>query len=138
MKGKSLLLVSPHDEDYESLRDILRNSASILHPARSVNEARQALVDIRPAAIIVDSDCWKELLRCLQEMRSPPALIVADRLADERLWAEVLNLGAYDLLNKPFDAKEVLHVLGHACRRPGVRSGHSVPTTAVAPVHAAV
>jgi len=41
---------------------------------------------------------------------------VADRLADDRLWAEVLNLGAYDLLIKPFDTQEVLRTVGLACK----------------------
>jgi hypothetical protein len=42
---------------------------------------------------------------------------VADRFADERLWGEVLNLGGYDLLTKPFVREEVLHVLELACHR---------------------
>jgi len=46
---------------------------------------------------------------------SKPPLIVVDRLADDALWAEVLNLGGYDVLVKPFDEKEVLHVLTMAC-----------------------
>jgi CheY-like chemotaxis protein len=37
----------------------------------------------------------------------PPMLIVTSRLADDYLWAEALNLGAYDVLAKPFDASEV-------------------------------
>jgi len=36
---------------------------------------------------------------------------VADRLADDALWAGVLNLGGYDVLAKPFNAKEVLHAV---------------------------
>jgi FixJ family two-component response regulator len=35
-------------------------------------------------------------------------LIVASRLADERLWAEALNLGAWDVLAKPFNHIEVI------------------------------
>jgi len=61
-------------------------------------------------------------------MPIPPQLIVADRLAHEGLWAEVLNLG-YDLLMTPFEAAEVLRVvtlawdfwkreLGRAAARP--------------------
>ena len=53
----------------------------------------------------------------MQKMECPAPLIVGDRLADERLWAKVLNLGGYDLLAKPFNAKEVLHVVSTACRR---------------------
>jgi hypothetical protein len=53
---------------------------------------------------------WQALLADLADFPSPPALIVCSRLADERLWAKVLNLGGYDLLPKPFDAAEVLQV----------------------------
>jgi DNA-binding NtrC family response regulator len=42
-------------------------------------------------------------------------LIVTSRLADDRLWAEALNLGAYDVIAKPFDASEVVRIAGLAC-----------------------
>jgi len=48
---------------------------------------------------------------------APPLLIVASRLADERLWAEVLNLGGYDVLLKPFEPAELRRVIGNACIR---------------------
>ncbi len=35
-------------------------------------------------------------------------------LADGRMWADVLNLGGYDLLMKPLDPVETLRVLGMA------------------------
>ncbi len=54
---------------------------------------------------------WKLLLAELEKMPARPSLIVSSRLADERLWAEVLNLGAFDLLlGAPFTAEEVLRV----------------------------
>lgn len=70
----------------------------------------------------------KEVLSQLSLMACPPALVVASRLADEALWAEVLNLGGYNVLAKPLDRKEVIHVLGHAwllgnCQQPE-RSPH--------------
>jgi len=58
---------------------------------------------------------WKDLLREIQDVADSLPLIVVDRLADEWLWAEVLNLGGYDVLMKPFDAREVLHVVIMAC-----------------------
>jgi DNA-binding response OmpR family regulator len=42
-------------------------------------------------------------------------LIVTSRLADDRLWAEALNLGAYDVIAKPFEASEVVRIAGLAC-----------------------
>jgi DNA-binding NtrC family response regulator len=60
---------------------------------------------------LADSYCWKAVLTHIQRMPAPPQLIVADRLADDALWAEVLNLGCYDLLMTPFSAEEVLRVV---------------------------
>jgi DNA-binding NtrC family response regulator len=48
------------------------------------------------------------MLDVIHHVQDAPALIVTCRLADERLWAEALNLGAYDVLAKPFDRDEVL------------------------------
>jgi DNA-binding response OmpR family regulator len=41
--------------------------------------------------------------------------VVVSRNADERLWAEVLNLGGYDLLLKPYNANEVRRTIRGAC-----------------------
>ena len=41
---------------------------------------------------------------------APPNLILFSRLADESLWAKVLNLGGFDLLMTPFEPEEVLRV----------------------------
>jgi DNA-binding response OmpR family regulator len=59
---------------------------------------------------------WTAILENVLLLPDPPFLIVTSRLADEYLWAEALNLGAYDVLAKPFDASEVMRVLGSAWR----------------------
>jgi DNA-binding response OmpR family regulator len=46
--------------------------------------------------------------------RSSPFFIVTSRLADERLWVEALNVGAYDVLVKPFHVAELKRVLESA------------------------
>jgi DNA-binding response OmpR family regulator len=58
-----------------------------------------------------DGHGWKDILNEIRRKPVPPQLIVADRLADEALWAEVLNLGCYDLLITPFEAEEVRRVV---------------------------
>jgi hypothetical protein len=42
---------------------------------------------------------WKEVLDQVTILPDPPAFIVTSRLADERLWAESLKLGAFDVLD---------------------------------------
>jgi DNA-binding response OmpR family regulator len=54
---------------------------------------------------------WLDILNQADSAAEPPLVIVASRLADERLWSEVLNLGAFDLIAKPFIDSDVLHVL---------------------------
>jgi len=132
-----VLLVSPDDPDHMALRGILRQDTWSVLQAHDPIEAEQILSNSFVAAVIADSRCWKSLLAEMWNRAFP--LIVADRLADERLWGEVLNLGAYDLVTKPFDATAVLHVLTSACGRTtelhgcseGQPAGTQVPDTAV-------
>jgi hypothetical protein len=44
-------------------------------------------------------------------------LVVAAPDVDESLWAEVLNLGGYDILKMPFQRQEVIRVLSLAWLR---------------------
>jgi hypothetical protein len=117
----AVLLVSAHTGDHDSLEGIFRGSRWTL---RGVCTASDGLKTIRrnPGEIPVvicqqslpDGD-WKFLLAGLDKAAGGPRLIVSSRLADDRLWAEVLNLGAFDLLlGAPFEPEEVLRVTGSA------------------------
>jgi DNA-binding NtrC family response regulator len=57
---------------------------------------------------------WKNVVNAANLLPCPPPVIVTSRLADERLWAEVLNLGGYDVLAQPLDGEEVRRVTGSA------------------------
>ncbi|HEY1261923.1 MAG TPA: hypothetical protein VGF06_00280 [Terriglobales bacterium] len=117
----TILAVFPAGEDRALLIDIFAHSDWQIGFTGVLAETRRALSRSAVAVVISDSRlsdgyCWQDLLRAMQEMNGPPPLIVADRLADDHLWAEVLNLGAYDLLAKPFDSREVLHAVTAACQ----------------------
>lgn len=115
-----VLAVFPPEEDQRVLQAILADSAWRLHIATTFAEARlklDASCVVIAESSFPDGRGWRDLLCVIQDMIYPPPLIVADRLADERLWAEVLNLGAFDLLSKPFEAREVLHAVTVACSR---------------------
>ena len=57
--------------------------------------------------------CWQRW----PGFRALPLLIVTSRLADAYLGAEVLNLGGYDVLAKPFKSAEFIQVMSMAWRR---------------------
>lgn len=121
-----VLLVSPDDEGTLFLENIPGITCTIVTCASSDH----ALAVLRTASIAIilwDSDLassrWQEMLEYLSSLPDPPLMIVTSRLADEYLWAEALNLGAWDVLAKPFDREEVSRVLGFAWRHWQDRHG---------------
>lgn len=119
--NRTILAVFPVGDDRTTLMNIFGGSTWKLLFTSTLQETQTAL-SVRPGVVISgvrlsDGHGWNDLLREMQTMGCPPPLIVSDRLADARLWADVLNLGGYDLLTKPFDAKEVHHAVSTACRR---------------------
>jgi len=113
----AVLAVSARAEVHDSLRSIFRGSRWDLQGAWTVSDGLKT-IRRNPNAIPVviceqtlpDGD-WKLLLTELDRMAVRPSLIVCSRLADERLWVEVLNLGGFDLLlGAPFEADEVVRV----------------------------
>jgi DNA-binding response OmpR family regulator len=57
---------------------------------------------------------WRLVLDQAANSPVPPLVVVTSRLADDHLWAEVLNLGGFDVLAKPFNEREVRHVMTSA------------------------
>jgi DNA-binding NtrC family response regulator len=118
-KQRIVLFVSPNDEDHWALIHILRPAGWSLDSAFSWVEAIKSLEAEPAPVVIVERDLpdgsWKTLHNRLMQMPFPPKLIVRCRLADDRLWAEVLNLGGFDVLAQPFYAREVLRSVNSAC-----------------------
>jgi DNA-binding NtrC family response regulator len=122
----SVVSISGSAKDHTSLRQILNQTdasgiAAIRWTVRSSPTVESGLSLVkteRVPLVIADSDLeagsWKRVLSALNDMRGKPLLIVTSRVADESLWSEVLNHGGWDLLSKPFQADEVIHVLSHA------------------------
>jgi DNA-binding NtrC family response regulator len=125
-RAAGVLSVSPVDADHARLDDIFqdpkwnvhRNGRWTLCRVASLASAADALEQEKVPIIISEGELlpgtWREMLEHISLLPDPPLLIVTSRLADERLWAEALNLGAYDVLAKPFDATEVIRIVSLA------------------------
>lgn len=111
-----ILLVSSFDETRCALLRALSGAYRNVRVARSYVEAACQLGGSRIPIVICearfDGGTWRELL-------DHSTLIVTSRVADEALWAEVLNLGGFDVLAQPFDRTEVLRVTDAALRYAG-------------------
>ena len=113
-----VLALLPSEVDRQSLRDIFVHSNWRLQFAGTLNELRESLKSSQLGVVITDSclsDCgWKAVLETADRMEGQPSVIVSSRLADDRLWAEVLNLGGFDVLVMPFERADVLRCVALA------------------------
>lgn len=125
-KSLCALLLGKFETDRALVKDIFRRTGWHLLEARDRRRALECLERNPVQVVIVESDLprwnWRQVLRELHLMSSPPLLVVSSRTADESLWAEVLNIGGYDVLAQPFEANEVERVVAsagrHFSRRP--------------------
>jgi DNA-binding NtrC family response regulator len=108
----TVLSVSPLAEDHFSLQAIFNRSKWQLHRADCLASAHAVMSRREIGVVICERDLspgtWVDMLEEGALLADPPSLIVTSRVADERLWAEALNLGAYDVLAKPFERLELV------------------------------
>ncbi len=120
-RGASLLAVGSTEEDFSCLRSICAGAGWTLHEARSLQQARAQMRENTIAAVLCQYDMadghWTDFLDAASAPLSPPYVIVWARHADQRLWAEVLNLGGYDVLRAPFQVPEVVEAVHTALRK---------------------
>lgn len=121
----TVLSVSPSQEDHRALEHLFTLGEWApckwaLHASFTLESAVTALQEDRVPIILSECDLnpatWRDILQHVSLFSEPPLVIVTSRLADERLWAEALNLGAYDVLAKPFNRDEVYRILESAWR----------------------
>jgi DNA-binding response OmpR family regulator len=116
----NVLCVSPYDDDHQKLQYIFAQSNWRLSHAYGCEEAVNRVRGRQLPVLICEKDlagqCWRSLLRRVRALglTPEPRLVVCARLADDQLWSEVLNLGGYNVLEKPFDRQEVFWVVSQA------------------------
>jgi DNA-binding NtrC family response regulator len=119
----SALLIGAYDNDRLLVHDLFRKLGWRLFEARGRRGALQCLERNPVQVVVAETDVrkwgWKDVLRDLQRFQKPPKLIVTSRHADEYLWAEALNVGAFDVLPQPLNCDEVERVIACARRHFG-------------------
>jgi DNA-binding response OmpR family regulator len=111
-----IVLVSPSAEEARAFRAIVDSSRRLVVNVPDLIGAQAVIDRFHPRLVVCDTEIegrgsWRDLL---EGPDGTPrfALIVVSPQADEALWAEVLNLGGSDVLEKPFAVEKVKRVLG--------------------------
>jgi len=108
----SILSVTPYEDDHFWLQQIIGHAKWALYKADRVASALTVLRQHEVGVILSENDLrphsWTDILDAIHHLQDAPAVIVTSRLADDQLWTEALNLGAYDVLAKPFNQDNVL------------------------------
>ncbi len=119
--GFTVLAISPDAEDHSCLAQLCGHQGWRFLSARTRRQASAIIRSNRIALAICERDLpdgdWTVVLDQLERFSTAPLLIVASRLADDILWAEVLNMGGYDVLLKPFVSREVMWSVTSAHRQ---------------------
>jgi DNA-binding response OmpR family regulator len=116
----SALLVGEFSEERVLVPEIFRNCGWRLFEAPNRRSALTAL-ERNPVRVVIAESAvpawdWRKVLRDLRKLPAPPQLVVTSRIADDHLWAEVLNVGGFDVLARPLDRDEVERVVASASR----------------------
>jgi DNA-binding NtrC family response regulator len=116
-----ILYISGRAGDAQTLSQMLHSLPLTLDHVDSLQQARTCLFQQRYDAVLTQSILpdgnWLDVLHVVRDSPYESQLIVTDPHADARLWSEVLNRGAYDLLAQPFSEPEVRRILSNACER---------------------
>ena len=136
----TVLSYSPAENDHAVLEETFRQSSLTLYPncrlalhrsrklASTIVAVREQSIPIVVCDLDGHPEAWQEILRATRELSAPPCVIVTSRNADDRLWADLLNGGAFDLLSKPFDQSNVIRILHSAWVHWQNRHGHHEAT----------
>jgi two-component system, OmpR family, response regulator len=137
----SALSVGAADPDQAKLEAIFLARGWKLGRAQTRDEARVFMKNTPVRLVITEIEVpgggWRELLEDLRQNLDPPELVVTARLADESLWAEVLNMGGYEVLAKPLDTEEVTRVVSAAMRHMDNEQGRRLKRSGKLPAKAA-
>jgi DNA-binding NtrC family response regulator len=121
-----VLFVTGHSEDARQLSHMLESLPVAIDHAGNLRQARTQLrrqhYDVVLTEAALPDGNWLDALHLARECPACLEVIVTDPQADAQLWAEALNLGAYDLIAQPFCKPEVQRILYNACTRTAYRA----------------
>ncbi len=112
------LIVMPQERRSRLLDHLTGMPGNIL-TASSCGEAVEVLrYDPEVRVVLTDltlpDGSWFDVLNRVSDLNACVEVVVCARVADERLWTQVLEAGGFDVLVEPYQEGEVQRILGAA------------------------
>ncbi len=124
--GVDVVFLTSSGSEAESLSGLLAPASVRVHAASSLVEAEGLMAATQARVLVAETSfrdgTWQDALQAVARGAPDAVLVVCGADADDRLWAEAINCGAFDVLVKPFHGPEVCRILtsafAYAERRP--------------------
>jgi DNA-binding NtrC family response regulator len=89
-----------------------------IHRSTTLDHAEARLRATKSRVLLTDVSfergSWEDALRMAASLPLRTAVVLVSRLADEGLWIDALERGAYDLILQPFRVDEMRRILENA------------------------
>lgn len=115
------LFVSPFEADHEFMQRFFTRTKWRLYPAETYRKAALWLKSESISVIVTEKELpdgnWRDLLAEASGCPFSPVLVATYRFSEIDNLNQLLELGAYDVLAKPFDETEVSQIISFAWLR---------------------
>jgi len=120
-QGVTVLAVSSDDSERRAIENLFTHTKWDLHCTDSLADARRQMEQESSPVILcsyrlVDGS-WSELMENLSDAPGAPKVIVTTRSLDAKRFEELLHDGAFDVLTRPFQARQVYSAISEAWRQ---------------------
>ena len=118
-----VLVCDPDPQAQKLIGEYLQESSFKVFFSRSSEALETALTEQCPfSAVLIDlpnpvKNSCRNVVMAIKSVAPRAQIIFMSRLADDVLWSQVLAQGAYDLLPKPPDRKELLRAVTGALQQ---------------------
>ena len=127
-----LLIVDDEISVRESLKFVFNRGYSVFE-ANSLETAVAKVKEARPAVVLLDFLMPRtdgiEVLRQIKAIHPGCEVIMLTALNNRQLAAKAMDLGAFDLVGKPFDVVDLLAKVNSALAKAAVQDKVALPQT---------
>jgi DNA-binding response OmpR family regulator len=122
-----LLLITPDDDLYLSVHNAAQSCGWELRRERTLEQGLHA-VDSFPAGLVIydwlpEANDWRFAIDRLSARPNHPCILLASRVVDEYLWAELVTHGGFDVIPRSANTEQLIRGIRFAHRATDIARG---------------